>query len=108
MIGTPTQIAKAIRGKADYVRALKGNQSRILTAIRAHGGTEDTLRRPLDVTSGEDSSGLRKDNAAVNMAVIRKAAFSAIKRLASKLTLKLRRIGASLDPGLPFRVNLLL
>jgi predicted transposase YbfD/YdcC len=82
-----------------YITSLPPDPEPILAAIRAHWGIENTLHWPLDVTFREDSSRLRKDNAAANMAVIRKAAFNALKRLPSKLSLKLRRVQASLDPA---------
>jgi len=82
-----------------YITSLPPDPERILAAIQAHWGIENTLHWSLDVTFGEDSSRLRKDNAAANMAVIRKAAFNALKRLSSKLSLKLRRVQASLDPA---------
>jgi predicted transposase YbfD/YdcC len=67
----------------------------LLEAIRAHCGIENTLHWSLDVTFGEDKSRLRKHNAATNMAVIRKAAFNALKRDLSEISLKLKRVMAA-------------
>jgi predicted transposase YbfD/YdcC len=81
-----------------YITSLPPDPKLVLEAIRAHWGIENTLHWSLDVTFGEDKSRLRKDNAAINMAVIRKAAFNALKRQTSKLSLKLRRVQAAVDP----------
>ena len=54
----------------------------------AQGGGQPPLT--LDVTFGEEASWLRKDNAGLNMAIIRKTAFNALKREPAKGSLKLK------------------
>jgi len=88
-----------------YITSLPPEPKTLLEAIRAHWGIENTLHWSLDVTFGEDKSRLRKDNAATNMAVIRKAAFNAIKRDTSEISLKLKRVMAAHD--LAFRASLI-
>ena len=82
------------------VSAFAGRSGMVLgqhEAIRAHWGIENTLHWSLDLTFGEDNSRLRKDNAATNMAIIRKAAFNALKRDRSHISLKLKRVTAAHD-----------
>ena len=88
-----------------YITSLPPDPALILEAIRAHWSIENTLHWTLDVTFGEDKSRLRKDNAAANMAVIRKAAFNTLKQDQSKMTIKLKRLKAAHDPA--FRTALI-
>ena len=88
-----------------YITDLPPEPKPILKAIRGHWGIENTLHWSLDVTFGEDKSRLRKDNAATNMAVIRKAAFNALKRDVTNISLKLKRIKAAHDQA--FRSSLI-
>jgi predicted transposase YbfD/YdcC len=81
-----------------YITSLPPDPVLLLDAVRSHWGIENTLHWSLDVTFGEDKSRLRKDNAAANMAIIRKAAFNTLKQEPSKMSLKLKRLKAAHDP----------
>ena len=88
-----------------YITDLPPEPKTLLAAIRSHWGIENTLHWSLDVTFGEDKSRLRKDNAAANMAIIRKAAFNALKQDPSDISLKLKRVKAAHDQS--FRSSLM-
>lgn len=88
-----------------YITSLPPDPVLILEAIRAHWSIENTLHWTLDVIFGEDKSRLRKDNAAPNMAIIRKAAFNTLKHDQSKISMKLKRLKAAHDPA--FRTALI-
>jgi len=74
-----------------YISSLPPDAERILAAIRAHWGIENTLHWTLDVTFREDANRTRKDHAAFNLATIRKAALALLKREPSALSLKRKR-----------------
>jgi len=80
-----------------HITDLPPEPKTLLEAIRAHWGIENTLHWSLDLTFGEDNSRLRKDNAATNMAIIRKAAFNALKRDPADISLNLKRVTAAHD-----------
>ena len=80
-----------------YITSLPPDPVQLLADIRSHWSIENTLHWSLDVTFGEDKSRLHTDNAAANMAIIRKVAFNALKQNPSDLSLKLKRIKAAHD-----------
>lgn len=81
-----------------YISSLPPDPERLSTVIRRHWGIENNLHWSLDVTFGEDKSSLR-DNAAANMAIIRKTAYNALKQDNADLSLKLKRLKAAHDPA---------
>lgn len=88
-----------------YITSLAANPAAILAATRAHWGIENNLHWQLDITFGEDRCRTRKDFAPLNLAVVRHMAFNILKRDKSKLSLKRKRLKASVNPD--FRAELL-
>lgn len=83
------------------ITSLAANPAAILAATRAHWGIENNLHRQLDITSGEDRRRTDKDFAPLNLAVVRHMAFNILKRDkrdTSKLSLKRKRLKASVNP----------
>ena len=69
------------------------------TAVRSHWGIENGLHWCLDVVFREDSSRMRKDHTAENMAVVRHIVLNALKKFsASKaMSLSMKRKKCSYD-----------
>ena len=93
---TNKKTGKTSRETRLYISSLFADPEYLLNVIRLHWGVENNLHWSLDVIFGEDKSSLR-NNAAVNMAVIRKTAYNALKRDPSDLSLKLKRLKAAHD-----------
>lgn len=102
---TDKKSVKSLTETRYYISSLPSGPEHLLKAIRSHWSIENTLHWSLDVVFGEDASRLRKDNAAVNMSVIRKTAFNALKREPSDTPIKLKRFQAAHDPA--FRSSLI-
>ena len=82
-----------------YITSLPPEAKPILDASRAHWRVENNLHWTLDVTFREDARRRRKDNGALNLSLIRKAAINLIKQdKTSKLPLKRKRLKAAMDP----------
>jgi len=88
-----------------YISSLPPDAERILAAIRAHWGIENTLHWTLDVTFAEDANRTRKDHAAFNLATIRKAALTLLRQNNTNASLKKKRFKAALNTS--FRQSLL-
>jgi len=88
-----------------YISSLSPDPRVILDASRSHWSIENNLHWQLDVTFREDACRTRKDHAPMNFAVIRRAAFNALKRDRSSLSLKRKRLKAAMNPD--FRRHLL-
>jgi predicted transposase YbfD/YdcC len=88
-----------------YITSLPPNPTPILEAIQAHWQIENNLHWQLDVTFNEDKCRVRKDNAPLNLAIIRHMAFNILKRDKSTLSLKRKRLKALMNEN--FRTNLL-
>jgi predicted transposase YbfD/YdcC len=88
-----------------FITSLDANPVLILAASRAHWGIENNLHWQLDITFREDQCRTRKDFSAVNLSIVRHLAFNILKRDASKLSLKRKRLKASVNPS--FRNDLL-
>lgn len=68
-------------------------------AVRSHWAIENQLHWSLDVIFKEDACMIRKDNAPLNMNVMRKVAMRLLNTARTgKLTKKLMMLKASLDP----------
>jgi len=75
-----------------YLSSLAPQASRLLHAIRAHWGIENSLHWVLDVAFGEDECRARKDHAAQNLAALRKVALNLLRQDAqAKCGIKARR-----------------
>lgn len=88
-----------------YITSLAAEPAAILKATRAHWGIENNLHWQLDVTFDEDRCRTRKDFSPLNFAVVRHMAFNILKRDDSKLSLKRKRLKASVNAD--FRARLL-
>jgi predicted transposase YbfD/YdcC len=66
-------------------------------ALRGHWGIENNLHWQLDVTFGEDKSGVYHRNAGENFAVMRRIALSLLKQNPSKESIGRKRKAAALD-----------
>lgn len=69
----------------------------VAKAARNHWGVESTLHWCLDVTFHEDSSRIRKDHSAENMAVIRHIALTVLKNMDDKMSVARRRRHCAYD-----------
>jgi len=63
-----------------YITSLEENAKQFGEAVREHWGIENCLHWTLDVTFKEDNSRVRKDNAAENLALLRKVALNALQQ----------------------------
>jgi len=84
---------RTIRGKTStqtryYITSLPGDAEKIGAAIRSHWGIENGLHWVLDVIMNEDMSRARKDNAAINLATMRRLAISMVKRVKGKSSIR--------------------
>jgi predicted transposase YbfD/YdcC len=66
-------------------------------ALRQHWGIENHLHWQLDVSFGEDQSGIRERHAAENFGLLRKLALSLLKRNPTKKSIARKRKAAALD-----------
>lgn len=79
-----------------YISSLKNiNPEKIADYIRNHWSIENQLHWQLDVTFGEDNSRIRKENAIINLHLIRKWALFLLKKDTEKISLKRKRKKAS-------------
>jgi len=78
-----------------FALSKKLSPERLLVTARAHWQIENALHWQLDVSFGEDAARSRKDNAAANIAVLRRRALDVARLDQSKgsLTVKLKRAG---------------
>ena len=87
-----------------YISSLEPDPKLILGAVRAHWGIENSLHWTLDVTFDEDRCRTRKDDSALNFAVIRHAALNILKADPSRGSVRRKRLRACVNPQ--FRSNL--
>lgn len=80
-----------------YISSLPPDPVVILKAARSHWNIENNLHWQLDVTFREDHCRTRKDNAPLNLAIIRHAAFNMLKRETSKMSIKRKRLKAAMN-----------
>jgi predicted transposase YbfD/YdcC len=88
-----------------YITSLAPDPAAILAATRAHWGIENNLHWQLDITFNEDQCRTRKDFSPLNLSIVRHMVFNILKRDDSKLSLKRKRLKASVNPA--FRSQLL-
>ena len=69
------------------------------TGLRNHGGIENSLHWPLDVTFQEDHKRVTRRNAAENLALLRRLTLSLLQAHPAKLSIAKKRFAAALDPG---------
>lgn len=80
-----------------YISSLPSSAARILMAVRAHWGIENSLHWVLDVAFNEDQCRARVGNAAQNMAVLRQLTLNLIKQNPAKGGVKSKRLRAGWD-----------
>ena len=80
-----------------YISSLPPAPETILNAARSHWSIENNLHWQLDVTFREDQCRTRKDNAPLNLAIIRHAALNMLKREGSKMSIKRKRLKAAMN-----------
>jgi len=79
-----------------YISSLKNSSAeKIGGYIRNHWSIENQLHWHLDVTFGEDDARIRKENAIINLHLIRKWALFLLKKDPEKISLKRKRKKAS-------------
>jgi len=88
-----------------YITSLPADPAAILAATRAHWGIENNLHWQLDITFDEDRCRTRMDFSPLNLAIVRHIVFNILKKDKSKLSLKRKRLKASVNPS--FRTELL-
>lgn len=88
-----------------YITSLPADPVAILASTRAHWGIENNLHWQLDITFDEDHCRTRKDFSPLNLAIIRHVVLNILKQDQSKLSLKRKRVKASVNPA--FRAELL-
>ena len=86
-----------------YITSLEPSPKAILTATRAHWGVE-SFHWTLDVTFDEDRCRTRKDDSALNFAVIRHTGYNLLKANKAKGSMRRKRLRACIDPA--FRTSL--
>lgn len=79
-----------------FILSKKLTARRFGTLVRSHWGIENSLHWQLDISFGEDESRVRKDHAAVNLAVLRRIGLSLLKNeTSSKVGIKNKRLVAA-------------
>jgi predicted transposase YbfD/YdcC len=71
-----------------YISSLPGDAEKIALIARSHWGIENGLHWVLDVIMNEDMSRARKDNAAANLATMRRVAINMAKRVKGKSSIR--------------------
>ena len=75
-----------------FISSLPPDPALLLTACRSHWSIENNLHWRLDVTFREDERRIRKDYAAINLAVMRHAALNILNREPSQIPIKRKRL----------------
>ena len=93
---------RIIKGKESdekryYISSLPADAERICRAARAHWGVENSLHWRLDVVYNEDKACIRDENAAENMAIIRKWALNILNSQKGKSSIKSLQRKASMS-----------
>lgn len=81
-----------------YLSSLELNAERFNQIVRSHWGVENSVHWTMDVTFGEDQSRARTENAAQNLATLRRIALNLLRNEATaKKSLRRKRNTAALD-----------
>ncbi len=88
------QISEEVRY---FIGSRRMSARRYGKVLRGHWGIENNLHWQLDVTFGEDRSGIYQRNAGENFAALRRMALSLVKRHPSKESIGRKRKAAALD-----------
>lgn len=89
-----------------YLSSLELDAPRFAQLVRGHWGVENTVHWTMDVIFGEDQSRARTNNAAQNLATLRRIALNLVKQdNTPKLSMRRKRNRAALDSS--FLANLI-
>ena len=80
-----------------FISSLEPDPKAILDAARSHWGIDNNLHWSLDAVFDEDRCKTRKDNSALNLAIIRHAAFNILKAGKAKGSPRRKRLRACID-----------
>ncbi len=81
-----------------YISSLEHNAELLAHAVRSHWGIENSVHWILDCTFAEDASRIRKDNAPLNFAVLRRLSLNLLSRDTSvRGSIAMKRYRAGLD-----------
>jgi predicted transposase YbfD/YdcC len=81
-----------------YLSSLAADAASILDAVRDHWGIENSVHWVLDVAFREDECRIRKDNAAINMAMLRHLGLNLLRQdTSNKHGIKAKRMRAGWD-----------
>jgi predicted transposase YbfD/YdcC len=86
-----------------YITSLNTQAEELLTLSRSHWSIENQLHRSLDVFFKEDASQEHERNAASNLSILRKIAFSLLKAIDPHKKVKLKMKECSYSPEFRFR-----
>jgi predicted transposase YbfD/YdcC len=67
-----------------FIISKLASAEQLLAAVRLHWGIENQWHWVLDMSFGEDQSRIRKNNAPINIAIIRHAALNRIRKAKNK------------------------
>jgi predicted transposase YbfD/YdcC len=81
-----------------FISSLPPDPEQLQAAVRAHWSIENNLHWTLDVTFREDDCRTRKDYSAINLASLRHAALGILKREATNIPIKRKRLKAAINP----------
>ncbi|MCX7323696.1 MAG: ISAs1 family transposase [Hyphomicrobiales bacterium] len=82
---------KTIRSTRYYLSSARLSAETFARAARTHWGIENRLHRVLDTAFDEDQNRARKDNAAENLATIRKIALNVLKTARPDISIRRKR-----------------
>ncbi len=90
-----------------YVSSRELSAEQLATAVRAHWGIENRLHWVLDVSFGEDTSTVRKDNASQNCSLLKKIVLNLLRLDTTDQTncsLRMKRKRAAWDDNIRARI----
>ncbi len=101
---TREQAGKTSHETHYYISSLSGSAKQLARVIREHWSIENKLHHVLDVSFHEDDSRVRRDNAPVNMAMVRHVMLNMLRRAPEKGSLKGKSKRAGWDNEFLLRV----
>lgn len=95
---------KNVSSSRYYITSLRCGAKKLAGYIRGHWGVENGLHWCLDVSFGEDGSRTRSGHAGANLAMVRRAGLSMLKRAGTKNSIRTRRKRAGWDDNFLIQV----
>ncbi len=100
-----TRWSEPTRERHFYLSSLEPDAERIADAVREHWGIENSLHWTLDMVFDEDRCRIRKDNAAINMTMLRHLTLNLVRQdKTSKLGIKVKLHRAGWDEDYMLRL----